>query len=159
MAGMATAAEKGEMIPSAAKDIPTISYVDTEGETIALSDHKGKVVVLHFWAKWCPPCIEELPEMVAMLDTLDAKDKQDLVVLPLSLDRNAETVHAFLEEHALPLPVTRDAGGKAMRALEIRGLPSTVILNRNGQEIARREGVVNWENPAVKEMIMDAGSK
>lgn len=154
-ASLAGAAEGGLLMPSAPKDVPDITYLDAQGESHALAGHTGKVVVVHFWAKWCPPCIEELPLMERALQELDAG--KELVVLPLSLDRNAETVAAFYAAaDVTTLPVVLDARGAAMRALEIRGLPSTVILNRDGKEIARRAGVVDWSSKAVTGIIEDA---
>lgn len=154
ISGVATAAEQGVFTPSAAKDIPQISYLNKENIPALLEAHKGKVVVLHFWAKWCPPCVTELPEMQRAMDALQAGD--ELVVLPLSLDRNVADVQAFYKEHNITMPVLLDNKGMAMRALEIRGLPSTVLINREGKEIARRSGVVDWQNPAVRKVIEEA---
>jgi thiol-disulfide isomerase/thioredoxin len=149
------AASEGMLMPSARTALPDIGYKDAEGAFVPLSAHKGKVVLLHFWAKWCPPCIDELPKMVAMLDSLDAAQREELVIVPLSLDRDSETVRAFFEQNGLSLPIMRDEGSKAMRALEIRGLPSTVLINRSGEEVARREGVVDWGSTAVHGLIVE----
>lgn len=154
MAAPAYSAAEGMLIPSAKTPLPEeLGYVDAEGTPVSLSVHKGKVVLLHFWAKWCAPCIDELPEMVKTLDMLDPAQKAELVVLPLSLDRDSATVRGFFEENNIALPILRDHGSKTMRALKIRGLPSTVLLNRNGEEIARREGVVDWQSAAVRGLI------
>lgn len=150
------AAEEGVLKPSEPQEAVAYSYVDGEGVSIAGSDHAGKVVLVHFWAKWCPPCIKELPEMVEMLDSLSDETKANLVVLPISLDRDAETVRAFLASNNLDLPIMRDEGSKAMRALKIRGLPSTLLLDREGREIARRDGVVDWKKPFVRGVIVEA---
>lgn len=154
---VAAAAQSGMLMPSAPTDVPELTYQDAEGKDYAVSDHKGKVVVVHFWAKWCPPCVEELPEMQEALAALDAGD--DLVVLPLSLDRAVGTVEAFYGNNNITLPLVLDGKGAAMRALEIKGLPSTVILDRNGKEIARRAGVVDWKSEAVTGVLKEALAK
>lgn len=149
------AAQQGVFLPSAPREVPEYGYVDQAGTPVSGEVHLGKVVILHFWAKWCPPCIEELPQMVEMIDGIDAERKADLVVLPISLDRDAATVQNFLKENDIRLPVLRDEGSKAMRAFGIKGLPSTILIGRDGKEIARREGVVNWQSPAVRGLILD----
>lgn len=154
---VAAAAQSGMLMPSTAKEVPDVGYVDGEGSRFTLAEHKGKVVVLHFWAKWCPPCVEELPQMQQALTEFGAGG--DLVVLPLSLDRTPETVKAFYAANDITLPLLLDDKGAAMRALEIRGLPSTVIIDREGREIARRAGVVDWESEAVKGVIQNALAK
>lgn len=151
---VAVAQQQGLLMPSAAKEVADITYYDAEATAFQLADLQGKVVVVHFWAKWCPPCIAELPEMEEALAALDAGD--DLVVLPLSLDREVAVVEAFYAENNITLPVLMDQRGAAMRALEIRGLPGTVLLNREGKEIARRAGVVDWDSPAVRGVIEEA---
>ncbi|MCH2548177.1 MAG: TlpA family protein disulfide reductase [Alphaproteobacteria bacterium] len=153
---VAAAAREGMLVPSAAKEIPALSYVNGEGEKIAFATHKGKVVVVHFWAQWCPPCIDEMPEMVASLNSLSDAHKAKLALLPISLDKDAETVQAFYEKHNLALPVMRDDNKAAMRAMNIRGVPSTVILDAEGREIARREGVADWDSPAIRGILLEA---
>lgn len=153
----AVAAQSGMLMPSAPKEVPQVGYADADGKTHTLAEHKGKVVVLHFWAKWCPPCVEELPEMQQALAEWGFGD--DLVVLPLSLDRVPETVKGFYAGNDITLPMVFDEKGTAMRALEIRGLPSTVVLDREGREVARRAGVVDWKSEAVKGVIEDALAK
>lgn len=154
---VAIAAEQGMLMPSAPKTIEPFGYTDAEGKGYTVDAHKGKVVIVHFWAKWCPPCIEELPLMQDALTKLDAGD--DLVVLPLSLDRTVEVVQTFYAENDITLPLYMDEKSRAMRALGIRGLPSTVILDGEGREIARRAGVVDWQSEAVIGVIEDALAK
>lgn len=148
-AGAALSAQEGVLIPSEPREVADIAYHDREGAEQKLSSLKGKVVIVHFWATWCPPCIEELPRMQQSLAGLGG----EVAILPISLDRTTDAVQAFYTAHGITLPLVMDDKGKAMRALEIKGLPSTVIIDREGKEIARRAGVVDWDNPAVKERI------
>lgn len=149
LAGPAMAAQEGTLTPSEPREVADIVYHDSEGVEQKLLSLKGKIVVVHFWATWCPPCIEELPQMQKALAGLG----EGVVVLPVSLDRTPEVVRSFYDANGITLPLVMDDKGKAMRALEIKGLPSTVIINREGKEIARRAGVVDWSNPVVVEVI------
>lgn len=150
------AAERGMFMPSAEKPAIEFGYRDIKGMPASITAHKGKVVIVHFWATWCPPCVTELPEMVEMLDSISIKNKQDLVMLPISLDRNVASVSEFFKKNDLQLPVLHDEGSAAMKALQVRGLPTTIVLNRKGREIARREGVVDWTSPAVRGKVLEA---
>jgi peroxiredoxin len=125
-------------------------YYDADGKSFALQDLKGKVVIVHFWAKWCPPCIIELPEMRKALDAIDNKD---LVILPLSLDQNPGTVELFYQENAVSFPVLMDRKGELSRAFEMKALPMTVLLNRKGEIVARRDGVADWDAIPTRAMI------
>jgi thiol-disulfide isomerase/thioredoxin len=150
--GVAMAAQEGLLTPSEPREVADIAYYDREGTEQKLSSLKGKIVVVHFWATWCPPCIEELPQMQKALVGLG----EGVAILPISLDRMKEAVQAFYDANHIILPLMMDDKGKAMRAMEIKGLPSTVIISREGKEIARRAGVVDWSNPAVVEVIKGA---
>lgn len=150
--GVAMAAQKSVLAPSEPRKVADIAYYDSEGTEQKLSSLKGKIVIVHFWATWCPPCIEELPQMQKALAGLG----EGVVVLPVSLDRTKEAVEAFYAANGITLPLVMDDKGKAMRGMEIKGLPSTVIISREGKEIARRAGVVDWSNPAVAEVIKGA---
>lgn len=133
-------------------DAPSSVYYDAEGHAFELTQHKGKVVILHFWAKWCPPCIVELPEMQK---AFKAMAHEDLVVLPLSLDLNIGTVEAFYKENKLDLPIVMDRKGEMFRAFGLKGLPGTVLLNKKGQIIARRDGVVDWKSIPTRAIILN----
>lgn len=128
-------------------------FFDAEGKEQRITDLKGKVVVLHFWAKWCPPCVVELPEFKAFAESM-ASDS--VVFLPLSLDKDPDTVAQFFGQNAIALPVYMDRQGDTMRAFGMKGLPSTVILDKDGHVIARRNGVVNWTHISTRTLITNA---
>lgn len=129
--------------------IPDVQFATSEGETISLDRFAGKVVLLNFWATWCAPCVEEMPA----LDRLQAELGGDrFQVVAVSSDRSgAEAVAPFYEQHGLEsLPIYLDPEGAVGRAFGIRGLPTTVLIDSQGREVARKEGVAEWDEPPIK---------
>jgi thiol-disulfide isomerase/thioredoxin len=126
--------------------------MDGDGQVRSLADFNGKVVVLNLWATWCVPCRKEMPA----LDRLQASlGGADFAVVPLSIDRGGrETVAKFYAEIGIrKLPVYTDASGEAVHALGAVGLPTTLVLDRAGEEIARIIGPADWDAPKVAEIL------
>ncbi|NIM02993.1 redoxin domain-containing protein [bacterium] len=111
-------------------DAPDFTLPDLEGNSLTLSDFKGKVIILNFWATWCPPCREEIPDFVELYE--EYKD-EGLVIIGVNLDRgDSRTVKQFSKNYKINYPivtgnvsVTQDYGG-------IRGIPTTFIIDRKG---------------------------
>jgi cytochrome c biogenesis protein CcmG, thiol:disulfide interchange protein DsbE len=114
--------------------------------SVTLSQLKGQVVVLNFWATWCPPCIEEMPSLVQMQQQLKAKG---VTVLAVSVDADASEYHQFLKNHNLNLLSVRDPDQKSNSLYGTAKFPETYIIDRNG--IVRRKfiGAVDWTEPDV----------
>lgn len=116
---------------------------DFEGRKHALSDWKGKVVVINFWATWCPPCLAELPEF----QTFTSVSSDKLVVLGVNLigtEKGGETaVLRFLSEHKLRWAQLSDPEGVLQQGFEVTSLPTTVVLGPDGQVVDRRVGPVD----------------
>jgi thiol-disulfide isomerase/thioredoxin len=132
--------------------VPDLSFTGGDGKPLTLADFKGRVVLLNLWATWCGPCVEEMPS----LDRLQARlGGPDFTVLALSLDRQGPSLVApFLEKLAVRnLAMYLDTGNAAMRALKIRGLPTTVLLDRDGREVGRIEGAAAWDSPAAEALV------
>ena len=128
------------------------TFRDAFGNAVTLADYDGKVVVLNFWATWCPPCRAEMPS----IDRLSgAMAGDDVEVLALSTDRfDVERVAAFFEEIEVKnLHVLQDRKGKLARKAGILGLPVTVILDRQGREIARLQGDAHWDSDDAKAIV------
>lgn len=126
-------------------EIPAMDFFDAEGQKVSLSDYKGKGVILNFWATWCLPCIRELPE----LDTI----KKDLApynieVLTASTDRGGvPVIKSFYEKIGIKnLAVLHDPKSASSRKLGIRGLPTTLIINSDGKEVARILGIHKYDS-------------
>jgi peroxiredoxin len=116
-----------------------------DGRRLGLADLRGKVVLLNFWATWCPPCVTELPAMERLYQRHRA---QGFTVLAVSLDSaGAPAVATFVREHALTFPIGLDAAWDVARVYGVRGLPTTALLDRQGRTVAMVVGPREWDGP------------
>ncbi len=125
-----------------------IHFTTADGAARSVSDYAGHGVVLNLWATWCVPCVREMPALDDMARVL-AHD--GVVVLPLSSDHGGATVvQKFYADHGIAtLPVLLDPRGAAAAALGVRGIPTTLIIDAKGQEVAWLEGSADWSQPDV----------
>jgi thiol-disulfide isomerase/thioredoxin len=126
------------------KEVPAFGFTDAAGNELTLADFRGKVVVLNLWATWCAPCRREMPS----LDRLQAEHRgDDLLVLPLSVDRaDLAKIQEFYEEVGVEhLDIYRDPKAAASRALGAFGLPTTVVIDREGRDVGRLLGPAEWD--------------
>lgn len=134
--------------PTGKRPLPEFSFSDGSGRSKTLADFPGNAFVLNFWATWCPPCVEEMPS----LDRLHAALAPDRIqVLPLSSDSGGRTqVEPFYQSHRLRhVGIWIDRRSAAARAFGVHGLPTTVLTDRDGNEVARIEGALDWDLPVV----------
>jgi peroxiredoxin len=114
--------------------------------TVSLSQFKGQVVVLNFWATWCPPCIEEMPSLVQMQQRMKAKG---VTVLAVSVDADDANYRRFLKDHGVNLLSVRDADQKSNNLYGTFKFPETYIIDRNGVMRRKFIGAVDWTEPDV----------
>ena len=134
--------------------VPDISFINGDGNTLLLSDFRGKVVLLNIWATWCFPCREEMPS----LDRLQARlGGPDFEVVPLSTDRaGVEVIKAFYADVGVKsLSIFADPTGKAASDLKILGYPTTLLIDRNGQARGVKLGSAEWNNEEVIALIQE----
>jgi len=137
------------------KTLPELAFNDADDKPLTLADYKGKIVLLNFWATWCAPCVKEMPS----LDRLQAElGKDKFVVLPLSLDGPSRPkVAPFYQDKKLSnLGVYFDKGRKAMQALDISILPTSILIDGEGRELGRLEGEADWEKPEALALVKAA---
>lgn len=132
--------------------VTDISFQNAAGETIHLSDFKGRVVLLNLWATWCAPCREEMPALNRLQQTLGS-DKFEVVAL--SLDRKgAAAAKAFLDEvKADALKLYTDSTARQGGALRLLGMPTTILIDAGGREIGRLPGPAEWDSDEAKALI------
>jgi thiol-disulfide isomerase/thioredoxin len=131
---------------------PEIGFADSEGKQFSLADFRGRVVLINLWATWCQPCIREMPS----LDRLRAAlPEQDLAIVLISQDRGGDKVVApfFAKLGLSALKTYLDPKSTVGHALEVRGLPTSVLFDREGNELGRVEGAVEWDGAAAQALL------
>ncbi|HEU0071794.1 MAG TPA: TlpA disulfide reductase family protein [Alphaproteobacteria bacterium] len=134
---------------------PDVAFLDEKGRRLQLSGLKGQVTLVNFWATWCAPCVTEM----TALDRLQKAFKNDgLTVLALSQDRTGlAVVEPFYKKLELrELAMRFDSRGEAARALAIRELPVTILIDRQGRELGRLSGPAAWDSDEAKALIKAA---
>jgi thiol-disulfide isomerase/thioredoxin len=140
------------------QEAPTTAFLISEKNRATLADYKGEVVLLNFWASWCPPCIKELPT----LEALAVRDgKKGLRVLAMSMDAQPfKVIQTFAKKHgANTLTLANDDSGKLFAAMKSRGLPLTYLIGRDGRVLARYEGATDWTLPQHAKVMEGALKK
>lgn len=135
------------------KPAPALRLADLDGKLLNLGDLKGKLVVVNFWATWCPPCRREMPSLERLRQRLD---KQGLAVLAVDVGEDADTVFAFTGqlEPSPGFPILLDRDSQAMQRWKVRGLPTTFIVDPQGRVIYRAVGGREFDNPAMIESLL-----
>lgn len=127
---------------------PDVSLVAlSNGSALKLSDLKGKVVLLNFWATWCPPCREEIPSMMKLNSAMAGKPFQMVAV---SIDEGGKpAIEAFFKESGMSLPTYLDASGASSKSYGITGVPESFIIDKQGVIVKKVVGGVSWDAPEV----------
>jgi thiol-disulfide isomerase/thioredoxin len=139
-------------VHDAPRPVPGLAFQDAQGRSRALADFRHKVVLLNIWATWCAPCREEMPA----LDRLQRKlGGPGFEVLALSIDSGgAAAVKRFYDEIGIrSLAIYVDPSARATSTLAAMGVPTTLLIDRQGREIGRRTGPEQWDGPEAVRMI------
>jgi thiol-disulfide isomerase/thioredoxin len=144
-----TAAFAQAGIPLLRRPVPPVDFLALlpDGKTIRLSELKGKVVLLNFWATWCGPCRAEMPSMETLYQRFKGRG---LEILAVDCGETEREVNAFMGQFRLTFPAALDSSGKISGQYGITAIPSTFIINREGLIIARVVGSLNWNTPELR---------
>lgn len=137
---------------SEAKPVPDTAFIAEDGSDLTLAAYKGKLVLVNFWATWCAPCREEMPSLAALQAEFGGDDFQ---VVTIATGRNPPpAMKKFFEEAGVTnLPLHRDPKQALARQMAVLGLPVSVFLNAEGQEIGRLLGDADWHSDAARALI------
>lgn len=135
----------GTRPPRIGNPAPDFTVQDSDRK-LSLSDYKGKVVLLNFWATWCAPCIAEMPDLIALQEKM--KDR-GVVVVGVSIDADEDAYHKFLKDYKVNFVTVRDEERKTSTLYGTFGWPETYIIDRQG--VVRRKfiGAADWTSPEI----------
>ncbi len=132
--------------PILGQPIPEIVLPDLGGKTFRLSKLRGKVVLVNFWASWCPPCVDEMPSLEKLHRALGAKG---LEVVSISVDDSLEVIENFRKENNLSFTMLFDKDAKVAHGFETFKYPETYIVDRDGILLSKIVGPRDWISPAI----------
>lgn len=129
---------------------PNFQLLLDDGRRLSLQDLRGQPVLINFWATWCGPCRLEMPEIVQVAATND-----DLVVLAINVQETMEQIQPFAEEFQMMLPVVRDTDGALRNLYEVRGMPTSVFIDRKGKIFTIWTGVLTGK--LLQDLLTEMG--
>ena len=118
---------------------PDFRLVLADGSSLALSDLKGRPVLINFWATWCPPCRSEMPDIIDRYN----QNADDLVVLAVNTREGLDLVEPFAESFGVTMPVVLDQSGAIMDLYEVRSMPTSYFIDRDGRIVMRWVGLMS----------------
>ena len=125
--------------PAASARIPDFKLQDTRGQIHTLERHKGKWVIINFWATWCPPCLKEIPDLISL-----HKDRKDIVIIGIAVDyQNPSTVLEFVHSLSVSYPIVLGDKKTAAQIGPLSMLPTTYIFNPAGKPAVYKFGVIS----------------
>ena len=132
----------------APKPAPALKLKDIEGKSHDLAKLRGKVVLINFWATWCPPCRREMPSMERLSQRFKG---QPFVVLAVDVGEDADTIEAFTSQldTTLNFPILLDTRSHTMRAWRVAGLPTTFLIDKQGRIVASAIGGREFDHPEM----------
>lgn len=132
--------------------LPRLGFLDVDGKPQSLEQYAGHGLVLNLWATWCVPCVAEMPALDALARTLAPSG---IRVLTVSLDRGgAAAVRPFFATHGIgSLPILLDPHSALLGALGLDGIPTTLLVDKAGLEVARLQGPVDWASPQAAALV------
>lgn len=151
VASPAWTAQQPMMPVAGAPRAPDFALPDLAGKRHKLSDYRGKLVVVNFWATWCPPCREELPSMQRVFKQL--KDK-NFVILGVEVGEEWDTVQPFVDQFAVKYPILLDNNSAVSREWKIIGLPATYFVDPQGRITHAIHGSRDWDDARLRLQIM-----
>ncbi len=133
---------------SAAAELP---IYDKAGVKTDLAKEKGKIFIIHFWATWCPPCVEEIPALSRFWDKY--RTRSDVGLYAISVDKDWKTIEEFMKKNPSAIPLFLDPGAATAKRFGTTQYPETYVVNDKGRVLFRVQGAVSWSDPEFRSRI------
>jgi thiol-disulfide isomerase/thioredoxin len=128
-------------LPAVAEKVD-FTLTDLDGKSVSLSDFRGKWVIVNYWATWCPPCLEEIPDLVDLYE----ENRDTIMVLGIDFEEvNEEYLREFVDSHMISYPIMNTEPVPVTELGPVLGLPTSYIISPDGERVARQEGPVTRE--------------
>ena len=126
---------------------PALDFtIQDDQKKVSLRDFRGQVLIVNFWASWCPPCIAETPSLVRMEKDLKSKG---VVVLGVSADEDASAYHAFLKKYDITFLTVRDPSAKVQHEYGTKLIPESYVIDAQGVLRRKIVNAIDWESPEM----------
>ena len=130
---------------------PELPIFDKAGKKTDLAKQKGKVFIVHFWATWCPPCVEEIPALSRFWDKY--RTREDVNLYAISVDKDWKTIDDFMAKNPSTIPLFHDPGAATAKRFGTTQYPETYIINDKGRVLFRVQGAMDWSSADVRARI------
>ncbi len=135
-----------ESVVEVGADAPDFTVPEMDQSSLALTQYKNQVVVLNFWATWCPPCVEEAPS----LEKFATQTKpRGVTVIGVSVDQDQAALEKFIADYHLSYPIARDPQQALAARYGTFKFPETYIIDRNGRVAEKIVGAIDWQDPRI----------
>jgi peroxiredoxin len=129
---------------------PDFLLTDLDGNQHRLSDYRGKVVIINFWATWCPPCRAEMPSMQRAWEQLE---KEGILMLGINVGEDEEIIFQFTANYPVEFPLLMDLDSKVINQWPVNGLPTTFVVDPKGEIVYRAIGGREWDDLQLLDLV------
>ena len=129
---------------------PDFELLDIDGKVHRLSDYRGQVLIVNFWATWCPPCRAEMPSMQRAWEKVEPEGIQ---MLAINVGEDEETIFDFTADYPVNFPLPMDRDSTVVQAWPVRGLPTTFVVDPDGRLVYRAIGEREWDDAGLLDRV------
>jgi len=129
---------------------PDFLLTDLDGNQHRLSDYRGQVLIINFWATWCPPCRDEMPSMQRAWEQLE---KEDILMLGINVGEDEDVIFQFTANYPVEFPLLMDRDSKTIDQWPVNGLPTTFVVDPKGEIVYRAIGGREWDDLKLLDLV------